>query len=95
VGGNTERDRKRKELVHDQGNVCGRAVHWSGPGILQNDEGEGEDGAAEAATRTGGGQGGGRYMVPLVIPFSFFLSFPVFPSLLLSLFLFGGQARQG
>ena len=54
VGRDTEKDRKRKELVHDQGNVCGRAVHWSGPGLLKNDEGRGEDRAAGAATRTGG-----------------------------------------
>ena len=54
VGGDTEEDRERKELVHDQGNVCGRAVHWGGPGLLENDVCGGEDGAAVAAARTGG-----------------------------------------
>jgi len=39
VGGDKEKDRKRKEPVHDQGNVRGRAVHWSSPGFLENDEG--------------------------------------------------------
>ena len=55
VGGDTEEDRKRKEPVHDQGNVRVRAVHWSSSGFLENDEGGGEDGAAGAATRPGGG----------------------------------------
>ena len=65
VGGDTEKDRKRKEPVRNQGNVCGRAVHWSGPGLPENDEGGGEGGAAGAATRTNRGEGGGRYMVSL------------------------------
>ena len=59
VGGDTEKDRKRKEPVHNQGNVCGRTVHWSGSGLLEDDEGGGEGGAAGAATRTNGGGGGG------------------------------------
>ena len=61
VGRDMEKDRKRKEPVHDQGNVRGRAVHWSSPGFLENDEGGGEDGAAGP----GGGEGGGRYTVSL------------------------------
>ena len=94
VDGDTEKDRKRKEPVHDQGNVCGRAVHWSSPGLLESDEGGGEDGAAGAATRPGGGEEGGRYTVSLVTLFcpiffrsvliSLWLSFFPFP---LSLFL--------
>jgi len=67
--------------VHDQGNVCARAVHWSSPGLFENDEGGGEDGAAGAATRPGGGEGGGRYTVFLVTLFCPFF----FRSLLISI----------
>jgi len=104
VGGDTEKDRKRKEPVRNQGNVCGRAVHWSGPGLPENDEGGGEGGAAGAATRTNRGEGGGRYMVslgPLNCPFllALFLS-TVTLFFSLSLFLsfsslFEGQAGRG
>jgi len=87
VDGDTEKDRKRKEPVHDQGNVCGRAVHWSSPGLLESDEGGGEDGAAGAATRPGGGEEGGRYTVSLVTLFCLFFFRSVLISLSLALFL--------
>ena len=61
--------------VRNQGTICGRAVHRSDLGLLENDEGGGEGGAAGAATGTNGGEGGGRYTVPLAT-----LSFPsLFP----------------
>ena len=65
-------------------------MHWSDLGLLENDEGGGEGGAAGAATRTNGGEGGGRYMVSLVTLFCPFLSFCLFlmSSLSLSLTLF-------
>jgi len=111
VGRDTEKDRKREEPVHNQRTVCGRAVHWSDLGLLENDEGGGEGGAAGAATRTNRGEGGGRYTVSLVTlfcPFSFVLSLSpmasstslsltlsLFLSFFLFLSLFGGQAGRG
>jgi len=111
VGGDTEKDRKRKEPVHDQGNVRGRAVHWSGPGLLENDEGGGEDGAARAATGTGGGGRGGRQTVAVASLVSFLsslssllchsfrvflsLSLALFPSFLPFISRIVGQARRG
>jgi len=77
VGGGTEKDRKREEPVHDQGNVRGRAVHGSNSGFLENDEGGGEDGA----TRPGGGEGGGGYTVSLARFLTVSLSFLLFPFL--------------
>jgi len=62
-------------------------VHWSSPGLLENDEGGGEDGAAGAATRPGGGKGGGRYTVSLVTLFCLFFFRSVLISLSLALFL--------
>jgi len=92
AGGDSEKDRKRKEPVHNQGNVCGRAVHGSGPGLLENDEGGGEGGAAGAATRTNGGEGGGRYTVSVgavlsSVTLSLSLSFSLSFSVTLSFFL--------
>ena len=78
VGRDTERDRKREEPVRNQGTVCGRAVHGSDLGLLENDKGGGEGGAAGAATRTNGGVGGGRYRVSLVTLFCPFLPFCLF-----------------
>jgi len=78
VGRNMEKDRKREEPVHNQGSVSGRAVHWSDPGLLENDKGGGEDGAAGAATRTNRGEGEGRHTISLftlICPFSFVESF--------------------
>ena len=97
VGEDTEKDRKRKEPVHNQGNVCGQAVHWSGPGLLEYDEGWGEGGAAGAATRTNR-EGGGRYAVSLGVVLSFVtLSFSLSLSLSLSLSfsLFFSRDRPG
>ena len=78
VGRGTEKDRKREEPVRNQGTVCGRAVQWSDPGLLENYKGGGEGGAAGAATRTNGGEGGGRYTVSLVTLFCPFLLFRLF-----------------
>jgi len=104
VGRDTEKDRKREEPVRNQGTVCGRAVHWSDLGLLENDEGGGEGGAAGAATRTNGGEGGRGYAVSLVTLFcpslsfrqSFFFSLSSL-SFFLSLFFsfLGGQAGRG
>ena len=66
-------------------------MHWSDLGLLENDEGGEEGGAAGAATRTNGGEGGGRYTVSCVTlfcRFSFVLSLsPVSSSKSLSLTL--------
>jgi len=77
VGRDTEKGRKGEKPVRNQGTVCGRAVHWSDLGLLENDEGGGEGGAAGAATGTKGGGGGGRPLATLSFPFLFpFLSLP-------------------
>jgi len=103
VGRDTEKDRKREEPVRNQGTVCGRAVHWSDLGLLENDGGGGEGGATGAATRNNGGEGGGRYTISLATLFCLFLSWCLFLSysyslsFLLSffLFLFSGDRPGG
>ena len=94
VDRDTEKDRKREEPVRNQGTICGRAVHWSDLGLLENDKGGGEGGAAGAATRTNEGGGGGRYTVslatlsfPFLLPFSLSYVNPRESSSLLLLFL--------
>ena len=55
-------------------------MHWSSPGLLENDKGGGEDGA----TRPGGGEGEGRRSGPLVTFLSVTRSFLFLSSFLLS-----------
>ena len=78
-------------MVEPGGSQSGKCLRTSGalerPRLLENDGGGGEGGAAGAAIRTNGGEGGGRYTVPLgVVLSSVTLSFSS---------LFGGQAGRG